>query len=141
MLMDRALLDTDTFSEISKAKNAQVLQNARSYRDKFGHYTISVVTLTEVVKGLQKRGRLDRIDDLILRLSTEEVLPLGFHAAVIAGRIYGELERAGQTIGRADPYIAGIAIASGLTLVTGNTRHFERIVALGFPLTLADWRN
>ena len=63
---------------------------------------------------------------MIVRLAVEEILPLGTGAAVIAGRIYGELERAGQSIGRVDPLIAGIAIAGKLTLVTGNTRHFER---------------
>jgi tRNA(fMet)-specific endonuclease VapC len=54
--------------------------------------------------------------------------------------IYGELEKSGQTIGRADPFIAGIAIAHNLQLVSGNTKHFERIAVLGFPLSLADWR-
>jgi predicted nucleic acid-binding protein len=77
---------------------------------------------------------------LISRLASEELLPLDTEAAVIAGRIYGELEKVGRTIGRADPLIAGIAIAHDLTLVTGNTKHFERIAALGFPLVLEDWR-
>jgi tRNA(fMet)-specific endonuclease VapC len=49
--MDRALLDTDTFSEIIKAKNANVLREASEYRQQFGRYTISAVTLTEIVKG------------------------------------------------------------------------------------------
>jgi len=53
--------------------------------------------------------------------------------------IYGELERTGQPIGRADPLIGGIALAHNLVLVTGNTKHFERVIALGFPLSLADW--
>ena len=139
--MDRALLDTDTFSEIIKAKNPEVLRKAAEYRHYFGRYTISAVTLTEIVKGFQKRGRRDRIQDLIARLAKEELLPLDFNAAVIAGRIYGELEKTGLTIGRADPLIAGIALAHNLTLVTGNTKHVERIVDLGFPLALANWRQ
>lgn len=138
--MDRALLDTDTFSEILKAKNPQVAKNATAYRQQFGSYTISAVTVTELVKGFQKRGREDQIQRLIASLSTEEVLPLDSGAAVLAGRIYGELEKSGQTIGRADPLIAGVALAHNLVLVTGNTRHFERIVVLDFPLRLADWR-
>ena len=70
----------------------------------------------------------------------EEVLPLDVDAALIAGRIYGELEKSGQTIGRADPLIAGIALAHTLELVTGSTNHFERIASLGYPLKLRDWR-
>jgi predicted nucleic acid-binding protein len=62
-------------------------------------------------------------------------------AAVVAGTIYGELQRAGQTIGRADPMIAGVALRHDLTLVTGNTQHFERIVRLGFGLRLENWRH
>jgi tRNA(fMet)-specific endonuclease VapC len=68
------------------------------------------------------------------------VLPLDRDAAIVAGRIYGELEKTGQTVGRADPLIAGIAIMRNLMLVTGNTKHFERIAALRFPLLLDDWR-
>ncbi len=51
--MDRTLLDTDTFSEIIKAKNVIVLHHAIAYRQLFGHYSISTVTVTELVKGLQ----------------------------------------------------------------------------------------
>jgi tRNA(fMet)-specific endonuclease VapC len=139
--MDRSLLDTDTFSEIIKGKNAVVLQYARAYRQQFGHYSVSCVTITELVKGLQKRTREDQIQNLIAGLTNEELLPLDLDAAIIAGRIYGELEKSGQTIGRIDPLIAGVAIANNLVLVTGNIKHFERVVGLGFPLKLADWRQ
>jgi tRNA(fMet)-specific endonuclease VapC len=138
--MNRAILDTDTFSEVLKAKNQNVLQNARAYRTQFDCYTISTVTLTEIVKGFQKRGHEDRIQSFISSLATIEVLPLDRDAAIVAGRIYGELEKTGQTVGRADPLIAGIAIMRNLMLVTGNTKHFERIAALRFPLLLDDWR-
>jgi tRNA(fMet)-specific endonuclease VapC len=74
-------------------------------------------------------------------LASEEVLALDREAASIAGRIYGELERTGQTIGRLDPLIAAIAIHHDLELVTGNEKHFERVVSLGFPLRLGNWRK
>jgi tRNA(fMet)-specific endonuclease VapC len=54
--------------------------------------------------------------------------------------IHGDLVRTGQTIGFADPLIAAIAIENGLTLVTGNTSHYERIQSLGYPLLLDNWR-
>jgi len=75
-----------------------------------------------------------------LALANEDILPLGFEAAVLAGKIFADLEKAGQTIGRLDPIIAGVAISHGLVLVTGNTRHFERITALGYGLRIANWR-
>lgn len=140
-MMEKSLLDTDIFSEILKAKNLTVVENATAYRKKFPQYTLSSVTVTEMVKGFQRLGRLDHVKNLATALAGEEVLPLDRESAILAGQIYGELERAGMTIGRADPLIAGIALHNDLPLVTGNTRHFQRIVDLGFPLSLQDWRE
>lgn len=97
--MDRALLDTDIFSEVIKAKNARVSQNARVYRQAFGRYTLSTITVTELVKGFQKRSREDRIVDLLAAIADEEILALDVAAAVTAGRIFGELERQGYQSG------------------------------------------
>ena len=56
-------------------------------------------------------------------------------ATELAGRISGDLDRTGQTIGKADPMIAAIALQHGLELVTGNSSHYQRIQQLGYPLT------
>jgi len=111
------------------------------YREKLGRFTISSVTVVEMFRGLQRAGRVSQVPDLLNSIHAEQVLSLDEDAAVIAGKIYGELERAGQTIGRADPMIAGIALHHDLTLATGNTQHFERIARLGFPLRLENWRT
>ena len=139
--MDKALLDTDIFSEILKGRNESVARNAIAYRQQFGRYTLSAITVMEVVKGLQQVSRHDHIDVLLSALSAEEVLAFNRETAQIAGRIYGELERTGRPIGRADPMVAAIALQHKLVLVTGNVNHFERIQSLGFPLLLCDWRS
>jgi len=139
--MDKSLLDTDIFSEILKGHDQTVARKAAVYRQTFGRYTISAITLMEVVKGFQKIRRTDRIQSLIAALATEEVLPFDSQAAEVAGQIYGELERTGQPIGRADPMVAAIAIQHKLVLVTGNTTHFERILKLGFAISIDDWRR
>jgi len=36
--------------------------------------------------------------------------------------------------------IAGIALARGLVLVTGNRDHYERIIRAGHPIEIEDWR-
>jgi len=36
--------------------------------------------------------------------------------------------------------IAAIAIENGLTLVTGNTAHYQYIQQLGYSLKLDNWR-
>ncbi len=139
--MEPVLLDTDILSEVLKGIDRVVSSQATSYRKEYGYYTTSAVTVTEIVKGFQRLGRDDRAKQFVAALGKDEVLPLDRELAVIAGRIYGELERSGQPIDRADPMIAGIAIHHRLKLVTGNTKHFERIVELGFPLSLEDWRS
>lgn len=139
--MRKSLLDTDILSEVLKGVDQAVVSAASTYRSHHGFLTTSVVTVMEIVKRLQRVERHDRIDGFLASVSeSEEVLPFGISCSTLAGRIYGDLERIGQPIGRADPMIASIAIDNDLVLVTGNTSHFERIQQLGYPLELANWR-
>ncbi len=139
--MNKALLDTDMLSEIGKAKDATVAANAKTYRRSFGHYTSSTVTVMEIVSGLQKTQAAARLNAFLATLPHMEILLFDQRAAELAGRIGGDLERIGQTIGVADTMIAAIAIENGLELVTGNTADFQRVQQLGYPLTLVNWRQ
>ena len=56
-------------------------------------------------------------------------------AALLAGQIRAQLAGAGTPIGSYDLQIAAIALANNLTLITHNTREFERVD--GLPLE--DW--
>jgi predicted nucleic acid-binding protein len=138
--MNKTLLDSDIFSEVLRAVNATVTNHARTYRQAYGRLTRSVITVMEMVKGLQKVQRPQKIAPLLTHVRTEEVLEFGMAAAEMAGRIWGDLERTGQPIGLADPMIAAIALVHGLELATGNTAHYQRIQQLGYPLTLVNWR-
>ena len=138
--MNKALLDTDIYSEVLKAVNPTVVQNAATYRQAHGVLTVSVVTKMEIVKGCQRVQSTSRMQKFLNALAKEEVLRFEESAAELAGRIAGDLERVGQPIGMADPIIAAIALEHGLELVTGNTAHFQRIQQLGYPLTLVNWR-
>ncbi len=53
------------------------------------------------------------------------------------GRIRSELEKAGTPIGPNDLMIAAVALTHNLTLVTHNTREFQRVA----HLSLADWKR
>lgn len=139
--MNKALLDTDTLSEIGKGRNPAVKANANTYRKAFRYYSFSVITVLEIVSGYQKAQDFQRMHAFLASIASEEVFPLDVFAAELAGRITGDLDRTGQPIGRADPMIAAIAIDQGLELVTGNTVHYQRIQQLGYPLTLANWRS
>jgi len=95
----------------------------------------------EMVKGLQQVQKVSQIQALLSRLSSEEVLWFDQPTAELAGRIRGELDRTGQTVGMADPMIAAVAIRNGLELETGNISHYQRIQQLGDPLTLVNWKT
>jgi tRNA(fMet)-specific endonuclease VapC len=138
--VNKALLDTDIVSEIGKARNTIVASNAKTYRRSFGNYTLSTVTIMEIVRGFQKAQAMSRLNAFLATLPHMEVLAFEQPAAELAGRIAGELERTGRPIGTADTMIAAIAIEQGLELVTGNTSDFQHVQALGYPLTLVNWR-
>jgi tRNA(fMet)-specific endonuclease VapC len=139
--MNKALLDTDILSEVLKGRNPQVVAQAEAYLRHHAMLTVSAVSVIEVVSGLQRMARSAQLEQFLRALDAIEVLPVDTQSAVLTGRIDGDLLRTGQPIGRADPIIAAQAITHGLVLITGNVRHYERIVALDYPLRMANWRD
>lgn len=138
--MNKALLDTDILSEILKAKNTVIVSKAVEYKENFEKFTISVITVLEIVKGFHKVGRADALKKFLDSLHAIEVIPFDEKCSITAGRMFADLEKTGQLIGRADPMIAAIAIEHDLTLVTGNTDHYDRLQKLGYSLKLGNWR-
>jgi tRNA(fMet)-specific endonuclease VapC len=126
---------------VLKGRDPAVAAQAASAIANDGRLAVTVVTVLEVVSGWQRMQREDRIAGFLSHLGDLEILGLGVAAAARAGRIEGDLARAGQPIGRADSIIAAIAIVEGRTLVTGNTGHYERIARLGHDLRLENWRS
>lgn len=138
--MNKALLDTDILSEIIKGVDRTVASHATQYRRAFGLYTLSSISVMEVVQGFQMNQSTTRLLAFVASLATQEVLSFEQEDGELAGRIAGELKRLGRPIGTADSMIAAIAIQQKLELVTGNTAHFQRVQQLGYPLTLTNWR-
>jgi tRNA(fMet)-specific endonuclease VapC len=139
--MNRKLLDTDVYSEILRAVNPTVIGHAQAYRQAYGILTLSVITIMEMVKRLHQVQRPQKITDLLTHVAAEHILDFTQPEAEPAGRIWGDLERTGQRIGLADPMIAAVALTHRLELATGNISHYQRIQQLGYPLTLANWRQ
>jgi len=90
----------------------------------------SSITLGELTYGAYHYP--DRTADLLRRF--EEILrpdlpilPFDAAAARRYGELRAELERIGRPIGDADVRIGSIALVRGLTVVTGNVRHFRMI--------------
>ena len=97
---------------------------------------IPVVSVYELEVGIAKSAqpakRRRQFDEL---LDAVTVLPLDRAAAVAAAGVRATLEKAGRPIGPLDTLIAGITLAHRATLVTHNTREFERVS----KLALIDW--
>jgi tRNA(fMet)-specific endonuclease VapC len=138
--MARVLLDTDILSEIIKKKDATVAARATSYLSDEGRFTVSVLSVMEIVYGFHRLGREDRLEQFRTLISAHEVLPFEMTTATLAGRIYADLERQGTPVGLADVMIAAVALHHGLPIVTGNTRHFKAVLDAGHPLEIQNWR-
>jgi tRNA(fMet)-specific endonuclease VapC len=138
--LDKVLIDTDIFSEILKGINQRVAARASACHANFGYYTISTITVLEIVKGWHKHQREDKIQQFFIEIMEAEIVTLQLSDAELAGRIYADLERTGQPIGLADAIIAAISIQQNLTLVSGNLSHYQRIQSLGYNLKLDNWR-
>ncbi len=139
--MEPALLDTDILLEVLKAKNSTVVARATAYQAAFSELTISVVTVMEIAQGFQKMKQAEALEKFLDGLKASRILVFDQPCAEMAGRIYGDLERVGQRVGRADAMIAATALQHSLTLVTGNAEHYQRIQALGYSLKLENWRQ
>jgi tRNA(fMet)-specific endonuclease VapC len=85
--MDKCLLDTDIFSEILRGVNRNVMTKTFAYRAAFLRYTISVITVVEIVKGLHRLGREERIQQFLGSMPALELLVLDLDSAELAGRI------------------------------------------------------
>ncbi|WP_437904011.1 hypothetical protein WME95_36815 [Sorangium sp. So ce327] len=71
----RTLVDTDIWSEIFKGKNATVLARAGAYLSQHGRYTLTAVTVFEVIQGLQHVQRASRIDAFSEMLEAQSTTP------------------------------------------------------------------
>lgn len=92
---------------------------------------ISLITFGEIYEGIYY-GADPRANELAFRsfLRGVDVLPLNRAIMRRFARIRGNLRRRGQIIGDPDILIAATALHHGLTLVTRNISHFQRIPGL-----------
>lgn len=91
----------------------------------------TAITAGELIYGAARRDsqRLaERVSELLMGAVT--ILSFDFAAAKRYGPLRAHLEAGGDPLHEADLRIASIALANDLTLVTGNTRHFERVPGL-----------
>ena len=129
----RYLLDTDTCSYLIDGRFVEVQQRALSLP--INDLAISVITRSELRFGAELKKSI-KLDRLVNRFLAEfQCLPWTASCADIHAAIRAQLQRSGSPIGGFDTLIAAHALALDMTLVTHNTRHFEKVPGL----RLADW--
>ena len=122
------LLDTNICIYIINERPAQVLQKLINAGQE--SLAVSTVTVAELAFGVVKSNRAESRSKLENFLSKFPLLPWDQNAAWAYGKVRKNLEASGQRIGERDLLLASQALASNLTVVTNNTREFERVEGL-----------
>lgn len=130
------LLDTNILIYLIKHRPPSVARRVDALPEE-DRLCMSFVTWAELLKGAERSTRkaevLSRLDGLARQV------PVLYPTMPAICRYYAEhfirLKEAGTPIGANDLWIACHALAEDATLVTHNTREFERIAGL----RVADW--
>jgi tRNA(fMet)-specific endonuclease VapC len=136
------LFDTDAISEVFKPRPDPAYMAWLSGVPQAEQCT-SAVVVGELFAGAMRRGAARRhVKNLRERvLPLVRVIPFDATTAEIYGRLRSELEDAGLPVADLDLQIGATAIAHGLTLVTGNVRHYQRMPGLVLNTVLAEARR
>ena len=132
----RYLLDTNICIYLIKKHPSQLLERFRQHSPR--DVAISTITLFELQYGAEKSQYRQRSEDALAKfLLPLNIIDLDYSSAVEAAAIRVQLEKQGMPIGPYDLLIAGLARSQGMTLVTNNTKEFERVIGLH----LENWIN
>lgn len=128
------VLDTDVISNLMRPRPAPTLV-ARLAEIPVHEQGTTAITLGELAYGAQRVARAELYQRAMRLLGDATVLPFDRAAAERYGHIRSELERDGMHLADPDLRIAATVLAHDAALITGNTRHFDRVPGL----TVQDW--
>lgn len=130
----RYMLDTNICSYILRDRPPSVRRRFEKAGE--GNLSISTVVLAELFFGAARHPKCAairrEITDFVSRIT---ILPWDESAADHYGDIRAALEKKGAPIGAMDMMIAAHARSIGVTLVSNDLSHFEKVVGL----KLANW--
>jgi tRNA(fMet)-specific endonuclease VapC len=125
----RYLLDTNICIYIAKQRPPAVA--ARFAKLAIGSVGMSLITFGELRYGAEKS--MQRVEALEALHRLSELIPVMTPDESVGeryGALRAQLERIGTPIGNNDLWIAAHALDLGVTLVSNNTREFERVPKL-----------
>src|SRR5688500_491208 len=109
----QVLLDTDIVSAILN-RDPRVVNSAQSYYVVHGHFTYSIITEFEILRGLKARDAKKKLAHFRTINSLNSVLSLTSEIVEQAADIYAELRRIGTIVNDADILIGATAIVHGM---------------------------
>lgn len=119
-------LDTDTVIYIKNNQPPQVLERFKDLKP--GVIGMSIITYGELIRGAERSHYKQQNHEQLRKIV--EIIPVQA-IPESAGRHYGEirseLEKTGRIIGNNTLWIAAHARAIGVTVVTNNTKEFNRV--------------
>ena len=130
------LLDTNVISAVAPTKKERPIALVEWLDQASGGLFLSVVTAAEIRDGVAKAAREGAVRkaanlsawwDAVEHLYGDRILAFDLSAATIAGRMIDLARAAGHAPGFGDIAIAATAQANGLTILSGNIKHFKPI--------------
>lgn len=136
--MVKYLLDSDIAITILRDKKDRAGLRQKVLSVGIDNCFISEISLAELSSGAYKMASERGLHEVEFLKTIFGIIPFGGDkgaSADVFGSTKALLESIGEPIGDMDLLIGSTAVASGLTLVTHNTRHFSRIP----KINLEDW--
>lgn len=136
--MVKYLLDSDIAITILRDKKDRTGLRQKVLSVGIDNCFISEISLAELSSGAYKMASERGLHEVEFLKTIFGIIPFGGDkgaSADVFGSTKALLESIGKPIGDMDLLIGSTAVASGLTLVTHNTRHFSRIP----KINLEDW--
>lgn len=120
------MLDTNICIYAIKNKPEKVFDRIKDHLD--DGLCISAITLAELRHGVEKSMNPEKNSIALIQfLSILDILPFDSSAAIEYGKICAYLQKNGMPIETMDMLISAHAISKELTIVTNNTKEFERV--------------
>lgn len=137
----KVILDTDILADYLKGDNACVASRAEVYAQEHKLFTITSITLHDVMYGLQAAGaRSPSIKALVWMQSNDILVPTELDYLSAARMRAAALSR-GNDICLPDCLTAALASRLGFAIATASTAPFEAIRETGVSLTIDNWRE
>jgi tRNA(fMet)-specific endonuclease VapC len=129
------LMDTSVFIDHERGRlDLESLVKGREDEEIY----VSVITGSELLHGVHRardpvtRARRSAFVEAIL--AEFQLLPVDILTARTHARLWADLAAQDTPIGAHDLWLAATCIGCGLTLATGNSRHFGRVPGLAFEV-------